>query len=172
MATVICLTLDIVIYTFWYHFTWITVSGIFWQCYTKHYYFMYLYHYYMDIHLHHTSLFNVLALSLHKYPTRLFHVLVSPLHGYPTRLFHVLVITVTWILCNTGYCSHRFTMYTCIGYFCISVAWITALLYGLWLHRYSCILITWLFPITDIDMILLLLDMSVIDMRCAELSVT
>ena len=97
---------------------------------------------------------------------------------------YILVILNTVIACT---CRLVIRILHYIGYYyfirilllrrftCIH-AWImhVFLLHGLlfMLHGYSCILITWLYPITDINVIFLLLDMHVVDMRCVELSVT
>ena len=139
-----------------------------WQIYyyTRHYYSMYLYHW-IRIYYH-------TGLS--------FHVLISPYTDIITldTIISCSCITDTRAHYYIGYCcmvilytviscsyntSHRFT---CMHALIVSVF----LLHGslLLLHVYSCISITWLFPVTDIDVILLLLDMSVVDVWCVELS--
>jgi len=73
------------------------------------------------------------------------------IHGYIITLD-----TVTQILCTLLFhvltsMWHIFSGIHAIDYFCIPIPWPLLLLYGLLLHRYSYILVTWLFPVTDID---------------------
>ena len=46
---------------------------------------------------------------------------------------------------------HRFTRMHAMIVFVFPLYWTLFMLYGLLLHEYSCILVTWLFPVTDTD---------------------
>jgi len=93
------------------------------------------------------------------YWTLLLHVLVDLLHGSciaPILLFYSYLL------------SHRLTNMHVMIVFEFPLHWTLFMLHELLLHRYSCIPITWLFLVTNIDMIFLLLDMWAVDMQCVE----
>ena len=121
---------------------------------------MYLYHYYTmslvlsglvsSLHGHCSSLDMV----LHVHWTLLLHVLL--IHGYATPSY--LCNIVTLILC-TQLC-HVYTplLHIFIGMHALIVIFLSCespfLLHGLLLRVYSCNAITWLFPVTYIDILI------------------
>ena len=79
----------------------------------------------------------------------------APLHGYFSTLDTVFHINT----CYTGH-SHFISMYHChtntvcmpaMIVFVFPLHWTLFMLHGLLLHEYSCIPVTWLFSVTDID---------------------
>ena len=127
-------------------------------------YYLYLYHL---VHLtlqytgHYISCIHLLHLTL------LFHVHVPMIHEYAIPLDTVIsyiCIPSTQILCTQlFYVLKTLHSFTCLYALIVSVF----LLYGslFLLHGYSRI------SVTGINMTLLLLDMSVVDIRCVKLSV-
>ena len=135
----------------------ITITQI--NYYTRHCHFMCVYHCYTDTDTLDTIIScscttdNGYAIPLN---TVISYICITTTRILCTQLFHVLITVLQ--------------KFTCINAMIISVLLFHGSLFML--HGYSCILVTWLFSVADIDMILLLLDLSVVDMQCVELNAT
>jgi len=131
----------------------------------------------MDILSHRTLSFHVHLSLLHRYcyTGRYFScscTIDTRIHYSTDTVISFICIIATQILCTQLFhvLVTLLRRFTCIYALIISVF----LLYGslFLLYGYSYISVTWLFPITNIDMLLLLLDISVVDMRYVKLSAT
>jgi len=89
----------------------------------------------------------------------LFLIHVSLIYGYTILLDTVIsyiYIIATWILCIQLYhvhtsLLHRFTGIQALIVFVFLLHRSLFMSHGLLLHEYSCILVTWLFPVSNID---------------------
>jgi len=119
-------------------------------CFTKHCYCIYLWTYhtypvlYWYYYFHHQIL-------LHGHHLCLLHVPL--IHGYTNSLD---IIIVTWMLCTQLYHVHISLLHVFTGIHAFIIFIFLScgslfILHGLLLHVYYCILVTWLFPVTDID---------------------
>ena len=112
-------------------------------CYTEHCHFMNMYHHYT----------NTVTMTL------LFFVHVPLIHGYTISqdtVISYICIIATWMLCTQLYHVHTSLLhrFTDIHVLIVSVFLFHGslfILHGLLLHGYYYISVTWLFPVTDID---------------------
>jgi len=120
------------------------ISSLHRYCYTWYYYFLFMSYWYID------TLFHWILW---------FHIFVPSLHGYSIHSFIMFIHH-----CNMDslvYMRWLFLYSCCMDHF----SWITIHITWIFLNP-----VTWLFPVTDIDT--LLLDISVVGMRCVKLSAT
>ena len=99
---------------------------------------------------------HVLVLALHEYSRTRDTVITCAYLWYWILLVHVLVDLLHYAsiwLFYSYLLSHRFTFMHAMLVFVFSLSWTLFILYGLLLHEYSCILVTWLFSVTDIDIL-------------------
>ena len=115
-----------------------------------HYYFMWC------ITVTRSQFLHVLVLALHEYSRTRETVITCAYLWYWILLLHVLVDLLYYAsiwLFYSYLLSHWFTCMHAMLVFVFPLSWRLFVLYGLLLHEYSCILVTWLVSVTDIDIL-------------------